>query len=87
MSRYHRALSGARWRKVRLAALRRDDWKCQLCRGYGNEADHIQPLHRGGEPYSLSNIRILCRGCHIKISRRPRDPAWSKKLKALLQSG
>ena len=76
----------ARWNAVRLAALRRDEWRCQLCRGYGNEADHIRPLHRGGEPFRLRKYPNTLLEMSYQGWPRPRDPAWTKKLKALMQS-
>ena len=66
MSRHHQKLDKRRWRAARLQTLERDGWRCQRCGSYGNEADHIVPLHKGGAPYDMDNLQTLCggRGCH-----------------------
>lgn len=33
------------------------------------EADHIQPVVRGGGSCGLDNIRTLCRPCHLGVTR------------------
>ena len=78
-SRYYAALHRGRWAKVRRAVLDRDGWRCRHCGAYGNECDHVIPLHRGGAPYDPANLQTLCRGCHVEKTRadnghRP-DPA------------
>ena len=67
-----------RWRKLRLKILDRDLWKCQLCGRYGNEADHIVPVHEGGAWWDPDNLRCACRACNIARHRkpRPRRDAW-----------
>ena len=68
MSRY-----GPRWKRVRVAALDRDGWRCQLCGRAGRlEVDHVQPLRNGGALYDLENLQSLCRGCHVAKSNRER---------------
>ena len=68
-SRNHAALTRRLWRRARRAALERDAWTCQTCGKFGNECHHIQPLDHGGKPYALDNLTILCRGCHIQLTR------------------
>ena len=65
MSRHHTRLSSRHWERVRRVVLDRDAWRCQRCGGYGNEADHIQPLEQGGAMFDPANLQCLCRGCHI----------------------
>jgi 5-methylcytosine-specific restriction endonuclease McrA len=54
------------WRKARLAALRRDGWRCVVCgddiSGRGQaRVDHIRPLRTHPElGLSLDNLRSLC---------------------------
>ena len=76
MSRHHAALDRRRWARVRLECLDRDGWRCQHCRGYGNEADHIVPLDRGGAAYDLGNLQTLCGPCHAAktAGERGREP-------------
>lgn len=61
---------GPEWRRLRLRILERDGWRCQTCGKWGNECDHILALQFGGEMYDPANCQILCRGCHIKKTRK-----------------
>lgn len=73
MSRHHAALDRRRWAQTRRAALERAGWRCEACGRAGRlEADHIEPLDAGGEPYDLENVQALCRGCHADKTRRER---------------
>ena len=70
MSRNHRVLANSRrWQRVRRRVLARDNWRCQECKGYGNECDHVVPLHKGGAVYDLANLQCLCVSCHIQKTR------------------
>ena len=64
MSRHHRALDRRKLERWRLDVLERDGWRCRQCGGYANEADHIEPLQSGGDPYDLENGQALCRVHH-----------------------
>ena len=54
------------------------------------EVDHVVPLHRGGDPYSLDNVQVLTRDEHIRktaAENRKPDPAraaWRKLVKELM---
>jgi len=69
---------GADWRRVRKAALMRDEYICQDCKEEGiytrgEEVDHIIPKYLGGTNV-LSNLRTLCKPHHkIKSLREARD--------------
>jgi 5-methylcytosine-specific restriction endonuclease McrA len=56
----------ARWRALRLQALRRDGWRCVRCGArHGLEVDHLQP--RDARPdlaHDLGNLQTLCGPCH-----------------------
>ena len=39
-------------------------WKCARCSHYGNQIDHIVPLHKGGALYDKDNLQVLCRREH-----------------------
>lgn len=91
MSRQHRKLSDRRWGRVRRALLAAANWRCVNCGLYANEVDHIVPLHRGGDPWALDNLQVLCRGCHIRKTARenrreptPAEAAWRKMVDDLL---
>ena len=83
MSRNHRSLYRTRrWQHVRRAVLDGANWRCRECGRYGNEVDHIRPLHRGGDPYDRGNLQVLCRTHHIaktgSENRREPTPAESR---------
>ena len=93
MSLRHTILDRRRWARVRLAVLKGANWRCTRCGRYGNEVDHIVPLHRGGDPWALDNLQVLCRSCHIQKTRRenrreltPAEAAWRKMVDDLLSS-
>jgi len=59
---------GAAWRKIRNAAMRRDNWLCQPCQRNGKvtaatECDHILPKSQGGTD-DPENLQGICRECH-----------------------
>lgn len=54
----------ARWKRTRLIVLRRDGYICHWCGGYGNEADHVQPVSQGGAKWDLGNLVAACGPCN-----------------------
>ena len=54
-------------RKIRLAAIKRADGKCEKCganlKAGKAEVDHVLPDILGGEP-TLANAQVLCGPCH-----------------------
>ena len=91
-SKLHRALNRHRWERLRVQVFKRDGYRCRKCGGAGAlEVDHITAQYRGGDPYDMSNLQTLCRGCHIEKSRGERerpDPgreAWRALLRVLLR--
>lgn len=84
-----------RWPALRLAAKRRDDWKCVQCGVKGRlEVDHIKPIRDYPEgAFELANLQSLCGSCHSKktiaeIGLRPMNPkrqAWLKAVGELTQ--
>ena len=72
-------MSASRWERTRRAALRRAGYRSELSGRPGRlECHHIVPLDRGGEPYSLDNIRVLTRAEHIALHDNvaPDRAAW-----------
>lgn len=63
------------WPPARAAALNRDNWTCTACGRWGNHAHHVVPLHRGGAPYALDNLAILCKRCHADVHADLRQPS------------
>lgn len=63
-----------RWRIVRLIALRRDGWRCQIrdrgCLGQATEADHVIEPIRGGAPFDPDNLRAACKPCNAAKGAR-----------------
>ena len=75
-------LNKRRWEQVRRRVLRRDGWRCTKCAKAGRlEVHHQVPLHRGGEPWALSNLATLCRDCHIRLTaaENRRKPTASER--------
>ena len=55
--------------RTRILLWERDDGKCQICQGPGQEADHVIPRshfgkRRRAERDALDNYRLLCTPCH-----------------------
>ena len=90
-SRHYANLDRKRWKLLRLRTFERDGWRCVQCGRAGRlECDHVTPLHRGGDPYSLDNLQSLCRPCHINKTASentkpdPARDAWRKLVKELV---
>lgn len=63
----------ARWRKLRLVILARDDYQCLPCRTRGvttaaSEVDHIVPKPEGTD--DPSNLQSICGTCHKQKTMR-----------------
>ena len=69
--------SSKRWRIVRKQYFEEHPL-CEDCLLEGKttsaeEVHHIKPLSAGGDPYSFSNLRSLCRSHHLKEHHRLGD--------------
>ncbi len=61
------------WQATRLRVFKRDGWRCRSCGKPGVlECDHIRPIAKEGDWFDMRNLQALCRGCHIRKSRRER---------------
>jgi 5-methylcytosine-specific restriction endonuclease McrA len=74
-------LRSTRWPALRLAALRRDGFRCVQCHARGRlEVDHIKPVRTHPElGFELENLQSLCAVCHARKTRiecghAPLDP-------------
>ncbi len=61
-----KVINDKRWPALRLAAKRRDGFKCVKCNAVGRlEVDHIRPVRDAPElAFELSNLQTLCTPCH-----------------------
>jgi 5-methylcytosine-specific restriction endonuclease McrA len=86
-----------RWPALRLAAKRRDGFKCVSCGARGQlEVDHIVPVRKCPElSFVLENLQTLCVACHSRKTRievgwqddvDPKRQAWRDFIRALAQS-
>ena len=63
------------WERVRRRVLDAQNWRCQICKRYGNEVDHKIPMHKGGAAWDPDNLQCLCRSCHIAKTQKENCPA------------
>ena len=61
-----------RWARLRVEALRRDDWRCRDCGSrHGLQVHHEHPVRTHPElAFALDALRTLCRACHTTITRQ-----------------
>jgi 5-methylcytosine-specific restriction endonuclease McrA len=56
------------WRRLRLAVLDRDGWRCQLqgpgCTTVATCVDHVTARADGGDCWDPTNLRAACRPCN-----------------------
>ncbi|MFZ5693902.1 MAG: HNH endonuclease [Pseudomonadota bacterium] len=91
------AIRDKRWPALRLAAKRRDGWRCVKCGARGRlEVDHIQPVRTHPErAFDLQNLQSLCASCHARKTAAetgiaplsPERQAWRDLLKGKLNVG
>lgn len=66
------------WQRVRLRALKRDQYLCQECLRQEHptaavDVDHIAPLHAAPDlRLDMDNLQSLCRACHRAKTERDR---------------
>ena len=66
---------------LRRAVFERDNFRCRKCGQQGTEVDHVR-----GPSSELSNLQLLCSGCHRektmrsfqRISRKSHPEEWAK---------
>ncbi len=78
----HRQLDRKRWAAARRAVFRRAgeapryEQRGRLSARF--QVDHRTPLHRGGDPYSLENLALLCSACHAENRRGEPVPGFDR---------
>lgn len=81
--RYHAYLKSKRWYELRDAALRRAEWRCQLC----DSADRLEVHHRSykrmRQAGEYRDLIVLCSACHAKHHDK-RGPKRRTKLETFL---
>jgi 5-methylcytosine-specific restriction protein A len=79
------------WRTARLAVLKRDGYRCVVCRcsvaGKGQaRVDHITPRSQGGAALDLTNLRTLC-ATHDNQSHREKPAGGGPRVERFIVKG
>jgi 5-methylcytosine-specific restriction endonuclease McrA len=61
---------GHHWRRLRLAVLRRDGYRCHWCGGRAATVDHIVARVEGGARYDPRNLVASCTRCNLERGGR-----------------
>ena len=91
MSQHHAALHQGRWEASRQAKFTEVGRRCEQCGRAGRlEVHHIEELRHGGAPYELTNLRVLCRSCHIAYHKTrkfitPTAQAWRVLVEEMME--
>lgn len=68
--RNRRIYNSKRWAILRRAILNEQP----ICAGCDNalatDADHITPIHQGGDPWAPANLQALCATCHGRKTKQ-----------------
>ena len=67
----------ARWKRVRVAVLDRDGYRCRGCgRAAELQVHHSYPIWKypARDHYDLATLRALCRSCHFQEHRADAIP-------------
>lgn len=77
---------GRPFARTRAAILHRDNYRCARC-GRAAGASELEVHHkrakRDGGADAPGNLETLCRGCHIRLEKRAKNPeraAWEARL-------
>ena len=77
-----------RWRALRAKLFRERGEQCESCYSIGEvQVHHIKPVSLGGDIWNESNLRIVCRSCHLEAHRKIEQtqlPEWERKLYELV---
>ncbi|MBN9007334.1 MAG: HNH endonuclease [Rhizobiales bacterium] len=67
-----KVIRSVRWKSVRLAAKRRDGFKCRHCGAPGPlEVHHVKRVKDAPElAYDLGNLLTLCKACHSAETKK-----------------
>jgi 5-methylcytosine-specific restriction endonuclease McrA len=70
MAEWRDPRSCAYWRKLRLAVLARDRYRCHWCSRLADTVDHVVALAEGGARYDPANLVAACTTCNSKRGAR-----------------
>lgn len=76
--RYDKAIyKSPEWRRATREVRMRDKWRCKQCGSIDGTlaVHHIKPLLKGGAPFALDNLELLCKRCHNNKHPK-RQPKW-----------
>ena len=81
MSKHHAEIPTHVWERLRGETFDRDGYRCRECGKAGVlECHHVIPLETWpDQPWVISGLLTLCRGCHIAVHRRAEteeEKAW-----------
>lgn len=80
--RNQRPYDHACWRKLRIAILDRDHWRCRInldgCTTHATHVDHIEPWESGGAWFAPDNLQAACQHCNVTKANKGRTEAWRK---------
>jgi 5-methylcytosine-specific restriction endonuclease McrA len=73
MNKIKRNGSTSRWRKIRLAILRRDNHTCYYCGiPSATTVDHLTPVEQGGDD-NFNNLVSACKNCNYSKGNRTEE--------------
>ena len=79
MTEYSEKLKDPRWQKLRLEALSRHNWRCEICSVAESTLHvHHKEYFKGHEPweYGLGQLSVLCDGCHTAFHDSCDELKW-----------
>lgn len=80
--------SSRQWKTLRRKVLDRADGVCEECSSIGEiQVHHIKPVSLGGAIWDLSNLKAVCRSCHLAEHRKIEEskmPEWQRRLYQLV---
>ena len=77
-----------RWLALRARIFHERGEQCEECYSIGEcQLHHIKPVSLGGDIWNESNLRIVCRSCHLEAHRKieaEKLPDWQRRLYELV---
>ena len=69
------------WSMTRQAVLKRDQYKCQICKNFKNSVLHIHHIlkQKEGGTDHFDNLITVCNRCHKSVDTKFYDPDWSQE--------
>lgn len=85
----YKGLHTVEWIRTRKLAMERASFRCEECGKSGRlEAHHIIPRREGGALYAATNIKVLCRECHLNKHKRqlsPTEEKWKEIINTIME--